>query len=743
MTAAARQQRGQEIVELGHPSFDPTARWQPVERSEVRMLLEHLRLDRDSSTRLKQEALRILSRCVPPTASDGEETGLVIGYVQSGKTMSFTTVAAIARDNGYRLIIVITGISKPLFEQSRDRLLKDLQILTRQDRKWKHFANPNARGTARTAMQDTLDAWNDPTVPEGERQTVLLTVMKNVTHLRNLNSVLGQLNLVGVPALVIDDEADQAGLNTMVNQQNQSTTYRHLLAMKQQLPHHSFLQYTATPQAPLLINLIDVLSPSFAELLTPGPHYVGGQEFFVNNSQLIRMIPDADIPARGSSPVSPPGSLLLAMRLFFLGVAAGLVTDGGVGNRSMLVHPSQETLRHNVFFRWVRDAKTHWQTALGLPNGNPDKQDVIADFELAYRDLAVTAPDIPPFPILLTRLLHALRQTREEEVNTRGGGRTPPINWYDQYGHILVGGQAMDRGFTVEGLTVTYMPRLVGVGNADTVQQRARFFGYKRHYLGFCRVFLESVAADAYRRYVTHEEDIRGQLTAHRGRPLREWRREFLLAQRLKPTRDSVLDLPYMRFNFGGDWYYPKAPHDSASVTEGNRQLVGTFVDSINAGPNNGDPRRTEMQQHLVRFGLPLDDVYERLLIQYRLTRPTESSRYTSLLLQLQQYREDNPGATCTVYVMNRGVDAQATRKRPVNAAGELTSYIFQGEGRSARGNIYPGDRNLPCPDTVQVQIHHLRLEHDDRLVEDNVPTLAIFLPPMADAVVVQPQGGP
>src|SRR5207253_10843262 len=122
------------------------------------------------------------------------------------------------------------------------------------------------------------------------------------------------------------------------------------------------------------------------------------------------------------------------------------------------------------------------------------------------------------------------RNTRILEVNTRGG-QTPTVDWRSAYGWILVGGQAMDRGFTVEGLTVTYMPRGIGVGNADTVQQRARFFGYKGRYLGYCRVYLEPVLSSAFTRYVTHEEDVRGRLIDHArtGQPLSELRRAFLL----------------------------------------------------------------------------------------------------------------------------------------------------------------------------------------------------------------------
>src|SRR5690349_13721718 len=98
--------------------------------------------------------------------------------------------------------------------------------------------------------------------------------MKNHRHLSNLIEVLSRLRLERVPALVIDDEADQAGLNTLVRQGDESTTYQRLVALRACLPHHTYLQYTATPQAPLLINLIDVLSPAFAQVLTPGDDYV-------------------------------------------------------------------------------------------------------------------------------------------------------------------------------------------------------------------------------------------------------------------------------------------------------------------------------------------------------------------------------------------------------------------------------------------------------------------------------------
>lgn len=79
------------------------------------------------------EAHRILGRCVSPTETDAEATGLVVGYVQSGKTLSFTTLTALARDNGYGVVILIAGTIDNLKSQSEDRLKQDLGISDEPD----------------------------------------------------------------------------------------------------------------------------------------------------------------------------------------------------------------------------------------------------------------------------------------------------------------------------------------------------------------------------------------------------------------------------------------------------------------------------------------------------------------------------------------------------------------------------------------------------------------------------------
>jgi len=553
--------------------------------------------------------------------------------------------------------------------------------------------------------------------------------MKNHAHLNSLIQLLTVLPLNDVPVLIIDDEADQAGLNTQVNQGAESPTYLRLQALRAAVPHHTFLQYTATPQAPLLINLIDVLSPRFAELLTPGPAYVGGKEFFADQSNLIETIPASDIPTSQNRLNAPPETLLQAMRLFFLGVAAGLVQTRGRGNRSMLVHPSLSRTGHRQYTHWVTAIKEAWKNTLE-DRSDSDRSQLLDDFRPAYDDLAETVQDIPTFDALVERLLHAIRQTRVEEVNARQGA-TPQIDWSAAYPYILIGGQAMDRGFTVEGLTVTYMPRNVGVGNADTVQQRARFLGYKRSYLGYCRVYLETGVLSAYRLYVQHEEDLRQRLAEHRdtGRSLTEWKRAFFLTTALRPTRQNVLQLSYVQDVLNDQWYTPSAPHHDPEAIHENRDIVADFLARLTMTEDEGDDRRTQEQRHGLAADIPLRQAYEELLVPLRVTHPGDSTRYTGMLLQIKDHLERHEDATCAVYHMTNG----RPRERSVNDVDEIPT-LFQGANyadTAHRDPIYPGDSHIRAAQGLTIQLHNLtvRAKQHGPVIADNTPTVAVWVP--------------
>jgi hypothetical protein len=723
-----------EIVRSSESKPPPGALWCPVVGEQLKQTLDAKKsLSPDERETIEQQTAAILGKCVPPSQNEGRATGLALGYVQSGKTLSFTCVAAMARDNRFPLVIVITGTSELLFQQSSQRLRIDLGIDDSKSHqwRWKFFPNPKLRHHHHDRIRDLLAEWQQPRVRD--KQTCLIAVMKNHVHLSNLVDLLRALDLSNVPTLVIDDEADQAGLNTLVNQNNESRTYQRLLGLRDALPHHTYLQYTATPQAPLLINIIDVLSPRFVEVLEPGRGYVGLVDFLERNPGLVRLIPDEELPDGQNQLHGAPESLREALRLFFIGVAAGKQMLGSENNRSMLVHPSRLKDKHANYFKWVSAVKADWLRLLSA-DGDPDQASLLADFRAAHTNLAKTFPDIPPFSEIEGVLWQEINRTRIHEVNTRLG-RTQAIDWLSDYAHILVGGASMDRGFTVEGLTVTYMPRAKGVGNADTIQQRARFLGYKRGYLGLCRVFLESDVQRTFSVYVRHEEDVRAQLRKHSasGRSLSEWRRRFFLDRSLRPTRRNVLDLDYHFANFATDWFYPRAPHFTSDSVTHNRFLVDALA-SLTFRPLEGHPERTNVM-HAGHARFTLENLFDDFLSQFQLTDPNDSQQYTGLLLQVREFLDRNPDANASVYLMSwTPVGGQIARVRTLDGNSEIPSPFFQGASVARKGNrtgdVYPGDREIRSRDELSVQVHMLTLlGADNAPVGERVPALAIKLP--------------
>ena len=715
----------------------PGAQWQPLVGPEARGVVVRKRLTRETGEAVIEAATSILARGAHLTGMHNQRTGLVVGYVQSGKTLSFTTVIALARDNGYRLIIAVAGTSTSLLSQSTQRLRNDLYVADVDGYlRWSTFTNPDDTEGNWRPIEQVLDEWRDPLVPPDERPTVLITVMKNHRHLANLFALLSRLNLDDVPTLIIDDEADQASLNTLVNRGSESTTYRRLLELRETVPCHTFLQYTATPQAPLLINIIDSLSPDFVEVLEPGEDYTGGRSLFNETRGLVSVIPYEDVPTDDNPLVDPPDSLLAALRIFLVGVAAGLIEgrSRNNANRSMLVHPSRETAQHQDFRIWIGQVFDEWRRILALPESDPDRIDFLQDFQDAHSDVARTVPGLPSFSELEAMLPRAFRLTSIEEVNTRGRRGTPSIDWSRSYGWILVGGQAMDRGFTVEGLTVTYMPRGPGVGNADTIQQRGRFFGYKRPYLGYCRTYLEQDVRSAFEEYVEHEEEMRRQLQQVRdsGGLLSDWKRAFVLSPALRPCRSNVIQYDYARGRYANAWFAPRIVLSAPSVIDDNRRAVLSFLDDLTFNPNAGSPNREPAQMHHVCHDVPVVDVVDRLLVPYRLTASRDTREITGVLLQLSHALEQNPDERCAVYQMS----PDFARRRAVDADGRIRN-LFQGavpvNPPSLRGSTYPGDLAIHEPEDVTVQVHFVQLSQDGMTVAENVPVVALWIPRRMD----------
>lgn len=684
-------------------------------------------------------AQRILGRCHPPESPPGNRTGLVVGYVQSGKTMSFETVIALARDNGYGLVILLAGTKNILLDQSQDRLIKDLGI-DDGDGGWFHENNPTI--VRKGLIGDRLSSWRrNPT----RKRAVLITVLKHSGHLANLAALLQKLPLSEVPALVIDDESDQAGLNTRAaavrrsraGTTSASQTYSSILQVRNALPHHSYLQYTATPQANLLLAQADLLNPEFSELVTPGDAYAGGKSFFKDNDDLVKVIPTAQVPSATVRLTAAPKTLLQAFRTFLLAAAHHQLTRtvGKDRNRTMMVHPAVLTASHAMYKNWVETAqRTTFAAVKRLQTTDPSA--AARPFADEYAALKATFPAIRPLPELIEAMVEEVFDDfRVVEINGTQQAEKK-VKWKETKYWVLVGASKLDRGYTVEGLCVTYMPRPLGTSAAaDNLQQRARFFGYKKDYLGLCRVYVQSDVKDAFCDYVEHEEFIRTALSAHRGRPLSEWRRDFILTDLLSPTRPNVVGLDIRRVPVDG-WMVPGALHCDVDAVKANREVfkvarqnwLAAYGPPITASDLPLFLKEGAKSDVPVIEAVPLKTVLEDLLLKVQVRDLVDAEDHSAMLITLASLMAKQPDLVVDVFLMTETYRSRAAgRGFAATEAGAPIGEYFSNTAGSVN------DKSHLSPERISLQLRDLSVGfvRRDRTKADikDVPWYALNVP--------------
>lgn len=728
----------QQHVAVATPgTSDPQATWTPVIGDETTALLEGSLPDDSTRAQVSKQSAAILARCKgPQDRAGGPRTGLVVGYVQSGKTLSFTTLVAMARDNGFPLVILLAGTKQNLHEQTAGRLAKDLRIERPGGLSpWYLVNNPSPgpeTGQVAGFVNDSLAG----RIPEKFRRTTVITVMKNRTRLdavRHLLTDLAQhgVDLTRLPVLVVDDEADQAGLNAAVAKDDETATYSSIVSLREVLPRHTYVMYTATPQAPLLVNLADALSPDFVSVLTPGPGYTGGEFFFGDRKGSFLKPLSANEVTAALDPglVEPPDSLQRALATFIL----VLVTRGGAGQVSMLVHPSHTQGLQDKYGAFVTHLLHAWKELLNTPG--PDRDELVEQlFSRAYADLEKHADrELRPLADLLDEVPYWITATRVKVVNS-GTAADGDIRWATAPAWILVGGNKLDRGFTVEGLAVTYMPRSVGTGLADSVQQRARFFGYKKSYGDLCRAWLSPTTADAFEHYVEHEQILRKELeqVAEAGGSLKDWTRQMLLDPRFKPCRRAVVDLPYLHGRVPGDtWASVGRLGGLGDAGTSNMLRVDELVTS-HAAVTKVDPRDPRDGDRVNRvFELDLADLLERLLVDWA-GHLDDRAFVTQAVLLLRARLDDHPGLRAAVYLM----DGLRDRERSLRADGMSVNNLQR--GRDPKGGAYPGDAAFFTEGLVSLQLHRIVVKGATGNAEA-VPGLSLRVPAsLAGGVLVQ-----
>ena len=363
---------------------------------------------------------RILGHGPQAGSRDESVTGLALGYVQSGKTTSFTAVSALAADNGYRVVVAFLGKSNLLTNMNTGELrdLLGVDDPVGWDYPWSHLRQPT--DAQADAASQVLQAG----------KVLLVTLLKHPQHISNVAKLLHRVPEVkGAPTLVIDDEADQASLNTMVNQGDESRTYEEIMGLTQEAGAYLYVQYTATPFAPLLLEAADQLSPVFVEQLTPGPAYVGGEVFFIRRkSDLVRKVDEAE--AADDAPESLPTGLRDALGTFFVSTALAKASNVTSPPVSMLVHPSHLREVHRGYYNLVVSAHDDWRTRLHRPEGDPSREADLQQFRVYFNDLTSHGVTGKPWPEVIPDLVWVLDQTQFWLVNSDGDASS--ISWIER-----------------------------------------------------------------------------------------------------------------------------------------------------------------------------------------------------------------------------------------------------------------------------------------------------------------------
>ena len=680
--------------------------WGPsIDGEEIRRLRSRYqeRVSDDEWDDVVQTAASILGRCPTPTDNDRRVTGLALGKVQSGKTLSYTSLIALAIDNGYRVTVVLAGTKNPLLEQNFTRLYNDLEA-----------RRPNLTPFRNPIPQD---AEVIRSVLHGGGHA-LIVVLKNRKRLEDARRVLATPELRGFPTLIIDDEGDEASLNTQFRRGRQSAIYESILRLRSALRVHAYVAYTATPQANLLISGIDGLSPDFGVLVEPGQGYCGGATFFgTDRDRYVRPVSLAE--AEEEQVWGIPDGLRQAIAAFLVGGAMRHLRESNAWH-SMLIHNSNLRVDHERLQTAIRNLIELWRESLGLPNDDPATHELIALMQAAYEDLCSTVHNPPTWENVRQQLRDEIWLVEVWMVNSLPLGRDPIGTPFRLKNNILVGGNMLGRGVTIEGLAVTYITRRASnETNADTMEQRARWFGYKRDYLDVCRIFVTAQLRDDYTELLRHEDDFWEALRRNQRQRLsiREWPRMLSLDMNmgLKPTRSNVAS--YRRFS-GGGWDIQNRLIEDADVAARNVRNMRSFF----AQRHEGSVNRFGNVGHLVVKDCPTEEVISRLLANIDTDGTDWDASYTSEYLARLLFAGVLP--SLDVLFMAGGQTRERTKRQ-----GRVNPMQGRTPGRNPSDPaFYPGDENIH-EGRVQLQSHLIRVRGEglDNPVETTA--LGLFVP--------------
>lgn len=573
--------------------------------------------------------------------------GLVMGHVQMGKTTNYSALVSKAADIGYRIIVILAGQTNSLRYQTQVRLdrtfvgkssisdathtkVYDVARVFIGEKEGYTIRHPFC-GTSQLS-DFNMAAANTTGAHEGNfADPILFVTKKNPKVLERLTQWLAGLRQdakLDGPMLLIDDEADNASVNTNSDSKQATTINKHIRALLHTCKQSTYVGYTATPFANIFIDpdttdhweREDLFPADFIKSLDPPDNYVGAKRLFPEDGDLyetcVRPLPEdyiALLPVKhpaGWAVEAIPESLSDAVREYVLARAIRIARGEGSSHSAMLVNVSrfnavQAQVRNLIDTQLftMRSAIESWSMANWIKSDSLQHLKRVWDKE--YEGITEFNWDsIRPF------LKDSIDSIKTLLVNMKGSGidyeSAPPTGL-----HIIgVGGLALARGLTLEGLLISYVLR--NVGAADTLLQMGRWFGYRPGFEILCRIHVSPSLIGDFQEVSDSVEELRADF--QRMALLGKTPFEFGLKVRQSPTGIAITAANKMRTateislaeDFSARHIQAYSLYESKEANDRNLAAVDKFLKGLDIEKSADEPSARVITQvpaaHIMRL---------------------------------------------------------------------------------------------------------------------------------------------
>ena len=480
---------------------------------------------------------------------------LLLGNVQSGKTSHMFGIISAAADEGFGIFVLLTTDNILLQQQTLNRAKKDLSEFCICDE------------------NDYLKFYDN-----NMKKPSLIVLKKNGSVLKQWKRNFSSTQFcLGNPLFIVDDEADAASLNTLVNKKKQSTINKSLEEIKKTTSSSIYMQVTGTPQSILLQTTESGWHPLFVHYFEPGNGYLGGNFFFNEpNSRNIILTDNEEATEVLQDDEFPENKLRQALLFHLVSSAHIFLTGGTVSN--FMVHPSVKTLHHNKFAEKIGEYLNDINIAM-------DEQETLDMFKVIYDDLAATKNNIKPFDEIINFIKDCLENDKYKILILNSVSEYTDNTSYEEGINIVIGGNSLGRGVTFPSLNTIYYSRLAKCPQADTMWQHSRMFGYDRD-KELLRVFMPPILYKLFSDINTTNNSIIAQLKKGEFRP----EVKMYYPKGLKPTRSAVIDKKALVLLSGGVNYFPFYPDNKdidkldtmlSSFADGEYQVNLNFIKKL------------------------------------------------------------------------------------------------------------------------------------------------------------------